>query len=200
MGRLPGFILRVEPTYPGGSPSRTGRRGGALTAQCGLDTIAPDHLLPHQPSCPMSLLLKIAVPSLALLALCSSCLGPQAAEPDQQPISADALTGEWAISTFQGAPLLDGSAAFLGFDADGRVYGNTGVNQVMGTWSLDGGAFEIGPLGSTRMAGPEPLMAQERELLVALSQVNFAGLGEDGQLFLGTPENTSLIAASPKAN
>ena len=43
-------------------------------------------------------------------------------------------------------------------------------------------------------------MDQERKLLVALSGVNYAGLGEDGQLFLGTPESTSLVVASPKAN
>ena len=104
----------------------------------------------------MSSLLKFTAPALALFALCSSCLGPQAADAGQQPISASALTGEWAISAIQGAPLLEGSTAFLGFDADGRVYGNTSVNQVMGTWSLDGGAFELSPLGSTRMAAPSP--------------------------------------------
>ena len=53
--------------------------------------------------------------------------------------------------------------------ADWRVAGCTGVNQFGGPYESPAGALVFGPMTATKMAGPEPAMAVERELLALLA-------------------------------
>jgi heat shock protein HslJ len=54
--------------------------------------------------------------------------------------------------------------------ADGkRLIGFSGCNALVGSYQLDGAALRLGPLGATRMACAEPVMAAENRLLAALS-------------------------------
>jgi heat shock protein HslJ len=54
-----------------------------------------------------------------------------------------------------------GIHASLNFSANGQVSGNLGCNSFSGTYELKPGKLVFGPLVSTMMACPEPLMTQE---------------------------------------
>jgi heat shock protein HslJ len=54
------------------------------------------------------------------------------------------------------------------FGTDGTVAGNAGVNTYTGPFESSEDTVEIGPLASTKMAGPEALMTQEALFLAAL--------------------------------
>lgn len=134
---------------------------------------------------------------LALAALCTACAASSPPEATgAHSLSSDTLLGEWTVQSVRGAPVPAESAAFLGFGDAGRVHGNTGVNQLTGSWSLDAGALEFGPLASTRMAGPPALMDLESRLFTALQQVRRAELGDDGRLALQASDSTTLVVAS----
>jgi heat shock protein HslJ len=79
------------------------------------------------------------------------------------------LIGMWRAQDIGGNPLLEGVASTIFFGSDGRVAGESGVNRFGGPYRIDGDAIELGPFFSTRMAGPEPAMRQEQELLAVLS-------------------------------
>lgn len=53
---------------------------------------------------------------------------------------------------------------------DGQLSGNTGCNNYFGSYTVDGNTLTIAePLGSTMMACPDPLMAQEQAVLTNLA-------------------------------
>jgi heat shock protein HslJ len=51
---------------------------------------------------------------------------------------------------------------------DGEVSGSSGCNRFHGSFTAEGDALKVGPLGTTRKACDDPVMAQEREFLRAL--------------------------------
>ena len=67
---------------------------------------------------------------------------------------------------------------------DGRVYGNSGCNRLMGVLDVAAkpGEIDLGQLGSTRMMCPD--MTLERNVLSALSQVKKYRKLDDGTLAL----------------
>ena len=103
------------------------------------------------------------------------------------------LVGRWRAQDLGGSPLPDDVASTIEFGGDGRVAGDAGVNRFGGSYRVEGDAIELGPLHSTRMAGPEPAMRQEREFLTALSgRRSFAIDGE--ALVIGQgPEQVRLL-------
>lgn len=91
-------------------------------------------------------------------------------------ISSASLQGEWRIVEVDGQPILAANAQnapFIGFSlADGRVYGNSGCNRMMGTFTVNAsrpGTLSFGPIGGTRMACPD--MTVEQRILAALQNV-----------------------------
>ncbi len=85
--------------------------------------------------------------------------------------SAD-FNGEWNIVEVNGSAINLKDYPYIGFDTEnGRIYGNTGCNNVMGSFDLNSkpGTLELGKLASTMMAGPN--MDVERNVLNALGQV-----------------------------
>ena len=52
--------------------------------------------------------------------------------------------------------------------AENKVNGNSGVNNYFGSFEIKNNSIKIGPVGSTRMAGPENLMKIEFEYLKLL--------------------------------
>jgi heat shock protein HslJ len=66
-------------------------------------------------------------------------------------------------------PLTVGSRpAMITFGEDGRFSGSTGCNNYFGQFSPSSDGLASGPIGSTMMMCPEPLMVQERRVLDAL--------------------------------
>ena len=71
----------------------------------------------------------------------------------------------WALESYQNADgetvdAMLNSGARAEFE-NGEVSGTSGCNQFFGTYEVDGNSISIGPLASTLMACPPPLMDQE---------------------------------------
>ncbi len=56
----------------------------------------------------------------------------------------------------------------LRFEVDGKLHGNGGCNSFFGSYTLTGSGIDIGPIGATRMACPEPQMDLESAFFLAL--------------------------------
>lgn len=78
------------------------------------------------------------------------------------------VTGEWAIDDIHGRPVAGDAVVSLHFGADARLAGSTGVNRLAAPFELDGDHITVGPLVTTRLAGTEAAMDQERRFLAAL--------------------------------
>lgn len=111
----------------------------------------------------MWLSVAMAVSSL-LLASCHTA-------KEAVAVNENAMNGEWNIVEIQGNPVQAESQPFIGFDAqDGRVYGYTGCNRLMGALTLSKpNKIELGQMASTLMACPD--MDTERQVLEALASV-----------------------------
>lgn len=60
---------------------------------------------------------------------------------------------------------------FIAFKTDGDVVGSGGCNNFFGSFTQNGRSITFGPLASTRMACPQPIMEAERAFLSMLEQV-----------------------------
>jgi len=103
-----------------------------------------------------------------------------AAQPDKPAASAGSVPAasrgnEWRLVKWvaNGAEktIVADSAVTIAFDPSGKIAGNASVNRFSGTYRFDiDGRLEWPRAGFTltRMAGPQPLMAQERSFLESL--------------------------------
>jgi heat shock protein HslJ len=78
----------------------------------------------------------------------------------------------WALESYQDADgemvdALPESGARAEFE-NGEVSGTSGCNSFFGAYEVDGNSISIGPLGSTLMACPPPLMEQEFSFMTSL--------------------------------
>jgi heat shock protein HslJ/uncharacterized protein YecT (DUF1311 family) len=77
---------------------------------------------------------------------------------------------KWVVNGAE-KPIVPDSAVTVAFDPSGKIAGNASVNRFSGTYSFDlDGRLEWPRAGFavTKMAGPQPLMAQERGFLESL--------------------------------
>jgi heat shock protein HslJ len=113
---------------------------------------------------------------------------------DEAPVS---ITGDWEVTGYNNGrqavvSVLAGSAVTARFAADGALTGDTGVNAYTTTYETtpDGAAslgIRIAPPATTRRAGPDALMAQERQYLAALESARTVAFeGEGATLRDGT--------------
>lgn len=66
---------------------------------------------------------------------------------------------------------LESAGIFVKFEPGGRLSGYSGCNRFFGTYEIADESIEIGPLGATRMACSEPVMALESTFLSVLQEV-----------------------------
>ena len=90
-----------------------------------------------------------------------------------EPGAANPIVGSWTVSGYNNGKEalvtpLPGTTLTAMFAEDGTLSGSGGCNQYNGPYTLDGDAITIGPLGTTKMACEEPVMAQEQQFLTAL--------------------------------
>jgi heat shock protein HslJ len=95
------------------------------------------------------------------------------AEPGAQPAPAPPVSfslsnSEWLLEDLSGSGVLDNVQATLTFPEAGKVAGSGSCNRFSGAAEIDRNALKFGPLASTRMACPEPVMNQETKYLEAL--------------------------------
>jgi len=80
---------------------------------------------------------------------------------------------DWVVTGYNNGkqavtgPAVD-STLTVAFGTDGKVSGEGGVNRFMGDFESGAKTVKIGPLQSTKMAGPPELMTQEAAYLTAL--------------------------------
>lgn len=90
------------------------------------------------------------------------------------------INGQPAIATERGAPYLELTAE------ETRYSGIAGVNRFGGGYTLEGKSLKFGNAFSTMMAGPEPLMQQEQQVMQALPRVDsFEIVGDKLHLLAG---------------
>ena len=90
-------------------------------------------------------------------------------------------------------PPVPGSSLSLDFHGDGRLSGSTGCNDFFGDYQVAGGAIDIGPLGTTRMAcASDELAAQEASYLAALDAATLWTLDGQDLVLLGADGATLM--------
>jgi heat shock protein HslJ len=72
------------------------------------------------------------------------------------------LEGDWLVIEIDGEPVDIDAPRSMRFE-DGRVSGRVGVNRFTGAYSIHLDVIEVGPVASTRMAGPPVLMSLEHQ-------------------------------------
>lgn len=101
---------------------------------------------------------------------------------------------DWAVTAMNGQPVTGDVTATLQFYSDGLLTGRAFCNRFNGQYQLSGEGLRIGPLASTKMACPEPLMDLEHHLLQQLEQVVRFDILRPGELVLHTSEGQSIAA------
>lgn len=99
----------------------------------------------------------------------------------EQSDTRDATVMDLSASSWRpthiGAMRLDkDTEMFVDFGFSGQVIGHGGCNRFFGSYELENGSLQVGPLGSTRMACPEPAMSFELSFLEALQKPATANL------------------------
>jgi heat shock protein HslJ len=104
----------------------------------------------------------------------------------------------WVVESIAGVPTSEPKPQ-LTLGEDGRVFGTTGVNRIMGTYEAQDSTIKISGDGMTRMAGPPEAMDQERRFLRALEGWH-AFHTTEGRLELGAHDTGMvMVAAAPPA-
>ena len=81
------------------------------------------------------------------------------------------LTGvRWQPKYIGAEAVPDDAGLFVRFELDGSIKGHGGCNSFFGSLEKKDSDLSVGPLGSTRMACPEPIMSRESAFLEALQQ------------------------------
>lgn len=68
------------------------------------------------------------------------------------------LEGDWLVVEIGGETVELQAPRSVRFEGD-RVTGRVGVNRFTGSFTIEGEVLEVGPVASTRMAGPPEIMA-----------------------------------------
>lgn len=87
------------------------------------------------------------------------------------PAGGAEITGvSWRPALIGNEAMPTENRMFVQFEIDGSIKGHGGCNSFFGTLEQSEEGITIGPLGSTRMACPEPIMAREMAFMDALQK------------------------------
>jgi len=75
---------------------------------------------------------------------------------------------EWRTVEIGGVQIPSNARVTIRFSDAGKVEGFGGCNRFFGAYTLAGDRLQVGQLGATRMACPEPVMSNEARFLNAL--------------------------------
>lgn len=107
----------------------------------------------------------------------------------------DLTVREWVVEGIEGRGVVDNSRTTLTFDAQGQIAGRAGCNRYTGGYRLQGAAFEVKGVATTRMICVPALMDQEARFLKALDGARTWRLQPDGSLLLSGPDGRKLLLA-----
>ena len=109
------------------------------------------------------------------------------------------LTGiSWRLVSVGDEAIPEDAGLTLRFEVDGSIKGHGGCNGFFGSLQKSGSGIEVGPLGATRMACPEPIMNRETTFMNAVQKLRDFQSGGDGMSLLDEDGNVlaSFVAAS----
>jgi heat shock protein HslJ len=139
---------------------------------------------------------------LPLLAACAS--GSSSSSGSSSPQGAALEGTTWVLTTTLGGMADAGPAKAqvdIRFEA-GQAGGSSGCNHYGGAYTLHGSSLSFGPLASTQMACPEPIMTIESQYLQALAKVNRYAVASDATTMTLTGPDAELAfrAEAPVAD
>ncbi|MBN1320440.1 MAG: protease inhibitor I42 family protein [Thermoleophilia bacterium] len=115
---------------------------------------------------------------------------------ETSPVSGTAMLDgtTWALETWSVSSLDPGDFVITAAFEDGRISGKAAVNQYGGPYTADAsGAFSVGVLVHTLMAGPEPAMLAESTYFDLLEQARSYELDDDHLTLLAEGGSELLI-------
>lgn len=116
--------------------------------------------------------------------------------PDAPPATAvpqELVGSAWRVVEIAGEPTDADVATTFEIAADGAIDGSGGCNRYFGSAEIDAdGGLRFGGIGATRMACPEPIMAQENRYFATLEEVSGFRLA-DGTLAFTGPDDAVLV-------
>lgn len=101
----------------------------------------------------------------------------------------------WLAEDIEGVKAADNVQSTLEIALGHRVTGSGGCNSYFGLAVIEGDKFSMGPVGSTKMACPDVMMAQEQRFLDALAKVHSFKI-DGGELYLYDEQGGSLLRLS----
>ena len=138
---------------------------------------------------------KILLSSVTLLLL-TGCFNPVKQQHDElhSDLLHSDLIGAWKIVNIQGR-VITSEQAELVFSAAGKVSGNSGCNQIMGTFKPVHDHLNLSSLASTKMLCAGAANADEQAFNQSLSNIEHF-LVKDQQLFLTDEQDKTVIELS----
>lgn len=125
-------------------------------------------------------------------------LGLASCASTKNAVTLSSLNGEWNIIEVNGVVVVPAprqTFPFIAFDTTtGKIYGNSGCNNLMGSFDLNAGpgSITLDALGSTRMACPD--MTVENNLLAAFKRIKkYRNLGGGNMALCGSSNRPVLI-------
>jgi len=100
----------------------------------------------------------------------------------------DLVANNWVLSSLSGKSVLEGTTISLSVSKEGKVKGNSGVNNYFGQWQIKANEIMASKMASTKKFRSEPkgIMQQEQQFLTMLSVVtNWNIVSDELQLFQG---------------
>lgn len=97
------------------------------------------------------------------------------------------VVGDWRTRT-------SGVKQTVTFDADGKVYGDSGCNRFTGGYTIKGDRIKIGPLASTMMFCEGKMDAEQAFLTKLQAAVSFSAT--DARLRIYTPKDLMTLRAA----
>ena len=110
------------------------------------------------------------------------------------------LEGNWILTGIGSNSTVENPTGIISMEIAGtNVSGNAGVNSYHGTITIEDGKVTFGPMATTKMAGPENMMAQETEFLAALQNATAYTIANGVLTFTDASGNVLLTFAAMPA-
>lgn len=118
---------------------------------------------------------------------------------------AEATGINWRPTFIGVEPIPEDARMFVLFEIDGGIKGHGGCNSFFGSLEKTDDSITIGPLGSTRMACPEPIMGREMAFMDALQKTKQFDvtatrlhlIGDDNQKLAELVPNAEVPSTTP---
>ena len=110
-----------------------------------------------------------ATPAMRITGLTISACVLALALATTSAAAAQLAGSEWRPTEIRTIEVPAGAEMFVRFGDGGKLVGHGGCNRFVGTYKLVGDAIELGRLGVTRKACPDPVMKYEERFLRALA-------------------------------